>query len=650
MITIQFQVATLALHLMISLLWIIPKKTRSYEVRFFGYLLCFSTLVVVSNLIYTMGSAGLISLGISALKIIAKLDYITVIVAMFVGFMYVISKVLSENKHKSILFPAATIPLFEALMIFITEIEASNEQVLAPRGSSANVTYVFALINILAIIVMLVIFRKKFTKWHKYVFISISIVLLIGTVVQYFIDYNGILELSIINSICIAFIGIENPYNKIDIKYDCFKSNYIIPCLERYYNNNIDGFAAFIGVQCDFSNDESEEDLVLLRRHLIKELKTVPEVETFISAERDIFVLCDNPVLFEDFTKDLNEVVIEAKESLKTESNIKTTIVFVENVHITDDAKLLYRYLSSEKAYQLEGFGRHSEYYLDEQTIGKVENEAKTREIIIDALNNDRFEVFFQPIYSPKEERFSSAEALARIKKEDGTIILPRVFIKVAETTGLIMQIGDKIFEKVCQMLVDPSSRDLQLKTIDINLSPTQCENPNLAKNFIKIANKYHINPSSVNFEVTEANFEGIYKNLSKNLVKMHEYGFKLSLDDFGTGETDLNYLINVPISSVKIDRHVIWDYFDSIKTKTTVKQLIKLCHELHLDVTATGIEKISQLNEIAGQGVDFIQGYYFFKPMPLEEYISFLRPSAFEVDETKKKILKSNVINNKIN
>lgn len=643
---LEFQIAAFALHLITSLLWIIPKKMKNYETRFFGYYLFFIALAIISNTLYSIFSLQLIIANTSVVKLMAKLSYGFSLCAMYILFMYILSKTISENRHKSFVFPLASIALFETIVLLILDMNIALETNVAATGYCSIVAYLLCIINVLACAALLFLKRKYLSKWFIFINIVSLSVLLIGVVVEYITEINGVLPLCLANSASLLFLANENPYNKIDNNYDIFKSNYIVSCIDRYYSNKIKGFATYIGIQSEFNSEEAEQDLTKLRKHLISELKTVPELELFISAERDILVLCDKPELFEDFVLDINEVITEAKQALPTRANIKTALVYAQNILVANDGKSLFRHLSSEKSYALSTYKRHSEYYLDEQVIGNSENEEKTKEMIIDAINDDRIEVFYQPIYSSKEKKFTSAEALARIKSKSGKIIMPKVFIQIAENTGLISQIGEKVFEKVCIMLTNPQTGNLEINSIDINLSSVECENPNLANNFITIAKKYKVNPEIINFEVTESNFVGIYDNLSKNLDKMRNFGFNISLDDFGTGQTNLNYLVKVPISKVKIDRHMIWEYFDNTKVKTTVKQLIKLAHDLSLEVVATGVERIAELNEISLNGVDYIQGYYFFKPMPLEEYITFLRPTAFEMDETKKKILKSSFSN----
>lgn len=646
----QFQIASLAVFLIVSLMWLLPNKTKSYESRFFGIMLIFVAVSLFTGILFSCFNLGLIEVEHTTTKTIAKFNNAFIMLLLYIEIMYLFSKLVSENKHKFYLFPFSSVPLFEMLVLLIVDLEIRQGTNKAALGAEPSVMYVLAFIDVLAIVAMIVLLRNRFSKWFRFITSVIASIIFIGIILQYLTEIDGILQLCIIDSIALAFITLENPINKIDNNYDCFKSTYITASIDRYYSNRINGFATFIGMHCDFSNATAEEQLTILRKKIIEELKTVPELEIFLSPERDILVLCDSPKLFDDFILDIDEVVQDAKIGLSLADNIKTVLVIAPNILATNSGDALYRHLSIARSDALGGYDKHSIVYIDENAITSVEAEEKTREIIIEALNNDKIEVFYQPIYSSADERFTGAEALARIRMTDNSILMPKYFIKTAENTGLIMEIGYKVFEKVCQMLKDPSTGELEIDKIDINLSLIQCENQDLAYNLIEIAKKYEINPSIINFDITEANFASVYENLTKNLEKLHKFGFSLSLDDFGTGESNLNYLINIPISSVKIDRHIIWDYFDNTRIRATVGHLNKLCHKLGMKVTATGVEKIGQLEEMSKQGIDYIQGYYFFKPMPLDEYLQFLKPNAFEMDETKKKILKSSLQNRTIN
>ena len=638
---LQLQIITAAILLVVSILWFAIRKIKNYHKHFFGYLLGFSIALIVSNVIFSLFASKILIAPEAAIRIIAKINLLFVLITLYVMAMFILSKALDENAHRRIVFPFVSLVILESFIVLISDIGV-DETSLALLGTSPFVCYVLSLLNVLAFISIIILNSKKINKWFMYVTIISSLLVAFSIAASYLFKINGLLEAGIVSAVVIFFIACENPAKDIDNVYNCFKTSTISTCLNRFYANDDEGFALFIGARSELLNDQSEKDLETFRKNVIAELKTVPEAEVFLTSERDIFVVCDNVDLYEDFVKDLHDVLEDEKKKFDVESNIKIAVAYMNDVHIAKDGEALYKYLAVEKAYALNGYKTINERFINDKVVDRTDNEEAAKKLIINALNNDLVEVFYQPVYSSKEEKFLDAEALMRIKDQDGNIILPGKFIGVAEKTGLINQLGDRVFEKVCQLLVNPEIENLHVEGIDINLSLTQCENVSLADDMIAIADKYNVDKKKINFEITESNFNEVHENLVVNVRKLSEAGFRISLDDFGNGKTDINYLIDLPISSVHIDRHVVWDYFDTNKTKTVVRQLINMCHELNISVVATGIEKITQLNEMASQNVDFIQGYYFFRPMPVDEYIQFLKPAAFEMDKAKANIIRS--------
>ena len=638
---LQLQIITAAVLLVVSIMWFAIRKIKNYHKHFFAYLLSFSIALIISNVLFSLFALKILIVSDTVIGIFAKINLIFILITLYVMAMFILSKALDENAHRKIVFPFVSLVIFESFIVLVTDIGVESTS-LALLGTSPFISHVFALINVFSFILIVIVKGKNINKWFAFVTIISSLLVALSIAVSYLFKINGIVEAGIIAADVLFFVACENPAKDIDNVYNCFKSNTISTCLSRFYLNEDDGFALFVGARSELLNEQSEKDLEQFRKNVIKELKTVPEAEVFLTSERDIFVVCDNIELYEDFVKDLHDVLEDEKKKFNVESNIKIAVAYMNDVHIAKDSDSLYKYLAVEKAYALNGYKTINERFINDKAVDKTDNEEAAKNLIINALNNDLVEVYYQPVYSSKEEKFLDAEALMRIKDVDGNIILPGKFIGVAEKTGLINQLGDRVFEKICQLLVNPEIENLHVEGIDINLSLAQCENVSLADDVIAIADKYNIDKKKINFEITESNFSEVHENLVVNVRKLSEAGFRISLDDFGTGKTDINYLIDLPISSVRIDRHVVWDYFDTNKTKTVVKQLINMCHELNISVVATGIEKINQLDEMASQNVDFIQGYYFFRPMPVDEYIKFLKPAAFEMDKAKANIIRS--------
>jgi EAL domain-containing protein (putative c-di-GMP-specific phosphodiesterase class I) len=247
-------------------------------------------------------------------------------------------------------------------------------------------------------------------------------------------------------------------------------------------------------------------------------------------------------------------------------------------------------------------------------------------DIIKSALIDDRVEVFYQPIYSFHDKKFVSAEALVRIRKADGSIIPPGLFIPVAEETGLIARIGERVFEKTCQFITENDIGQYGVEYIEVNLSVVQCENKALADMYIDIMEKYNVPPSFINLEITETASIVMRKILLENMAKLIDYGVSFSLDDFGNGESNLNYIVEMPVQIVKFDKDMTQAYFRNEKAKYVLQAASDMIQGLGLKVVAEGVETFSQLRELDRLGIDYIQGYYFSKPLEAGKYIEFIK------------------------
>jgi len=246
-------------------------------------------------------------------------------------------------------------------------------------------------------------------------------------------------------------------------------------------------------------------------------------------------------------------------------------------------------------------------------------------QILEDAINNKKFEVYYQPIYSVKERRFTVAEALIRLKTEEFGFIPPDLFIPVAEQNGTIHRIGRYVLEEVCRFISSEDFKDLGITSIDVNLSTVQCLEKNLAKEISLILNEYKVEPSQINLEITEtaATFE--YAELQKNIENLNARGFQFSLDDFGTGYSNLGRAVEMPLSVIKLDKSIT-RIEQNTKLHAIGEHTVRMIKEMNMDIVAEGIEDEKTLKIFEEMGCDFIQGFYFSKPLPKDEFIKYIR------------------------
>jgi len=241
-------------------------------------------------------------------------------------------------------------------------------------------------------------------------------------------------------------------------------------------------------------------------------------------------------------------------------------------------------------------------------------------------LTENRFDVFYQPIWSTSERKLIGAEALIRLKDENGHFISPEDFIPIAEKTGAILRIGEYVFESVCLTLSQINTEEYGIKKIDINLSVAQCMQEILAEQILKINSIYQIPTSIINLEITETAAAHTPEILLKNMQDLADAGFELSLDDYGSGYSNMSYMLNLPFKMIKIDKYIVWAAFTDKCAEKALAATIKMIKEIGMTVLAEGVETPEQAEWLTAAGCDYLQGFYYSRPIPKKEFLDIMK------------------------
>ena len=269
-----------------------------------------------------------------------------------------------------------------------------------------------------------------------------------------------------------------------------------------------------------------------------------------------------------------------------------------------------------------------------EQIYVKAEDLVNTRsyevgarmDVILNrAITEGGFEMYYQPIYSIRDARFISAEALIRLNDKTLGFISPGLFIPAAERMGLILPIGDFVLDSVFSFIAGADMDALGLKYIEINLSVAQCMMRDLPDKIRSLQKRYGVDPSRVNFEITETSYEDMGAVAMNNVQSLVEMGYSISLDDYGTGYSNIKRVSKLPLKIVKIDKSLV-DDLDSQSGKLLIKNVIRMMKDIDKELVAEGVETAEDYNALSEMECDFIQGYYFSKPMPRGEFVDFLK------------------------
>ncbi len=243
----------------------------------------------------------------------------------------------------------------------------------------------------------------------------------------------------------------------------------------------------------------------------------------------------------------------------------------------------------------------------------KIENQLK------EALKADTIEAFYQPQFSLPNRKLQGFEALARWRDPERGLVAPMDFIPIAEETGLIIKIGNRILEQACKQSLIWEKKGFQHK-ISINISIIQIKDENFYADVVDILQKTGVNPHNIEFEMTESIVITNMKASINLLHKLKKLGISIALDDFGTGYSSLSYIKQIPVDVLKIDRAFIQNIPHSPKDCAIAKMILILAKELVVKVIAEGMEKEEQVLFLEKEECDVAQGFYFSHPLEASE------------------------------
>ncbi len=242
------------------------------------------------------------------------------------------------------------------------------------------------------------------------------------------------------------------------------------------------------------------------------------------------------------------------------------------------------------------------------------------------ALQQTSFEVHYQPIYSQKEKRIVAAEALLRMHDDEMGYVSPEEFIPIAEKNGKIITIGHVVLESVCQFLQQTNIEDYGIRYIEVNLSTLECMQEDLPQEIEEIMNRYQVDPSQINLEITETALAQKQEILAENMDKINDMGVTFSLDDYGTGYSTMTYMMTLPFKIVKIDKSILWSSFENERAMIGLRASIQMIREMNMEIVVEGVESEGMAQRLESLGCDYQQGFYYSKPLPVDAFLDFLR------------------------
>lgn len=284
------------------------------------------------------------------------------------------------------------------------------------------------------------------------------------------------------------------------------------------------------------------------------------------------------------------------------------------------DIDQLYNYANAAQA-STRCQDEHRIAFFDQELLEEQLWERKVEGTMELALKNEEFQVYLQPKYNPVEAKLVGAEALVRWNNPREGFLSPGRFIPLFEENGFITQLDDYMIAQVAKIQAQWKLKKRKAVPVSVNVSRAHFAQEGLAEHICQIVDSYGASRALIELEVTESAFFDDKDALVRTVRKLKEFGFRVSMDDFGAGYSSLNSLKDIPLDVLKLDGEFFRGGDEDGRGAIVVREAIQLARSLRMEVVAEGVEKKEQVDFLAEQGCDMIQGFYFARPMPVKEF-----------------------------
>jgi len=505
----------------------------------------------------------------------------------------------------------------------------SLENGVFTRGPLYLVPYYVGLVGLALIVAIAVMYKSRLNVSRLLIILGCVLIMLFGGIWHvFFAEVFGVRLFSYCYMLVamLLYTSLQDPYEYYYKHNLCFNEKCFLDIIEDRFASGKKFSVFFLGidnmelVMQTLSPQEIEE---LESRMILMLQKVCRKKNVFIVGELSFAIITPG---------DIREMVVRVSNQMDKicfDMDIKRAIspfIYAFRSDAFETFDHIYKALSYFKDRRDRTGVNESIEYLTTDRFDCYDREIKVYSALVRAMKNDSFLVYFQPIFNSENSNFACAEALLRVPDKELGLLYPSEFIPIAERNGLIVKLGELVFNRVCSIVAKFNLHSLGMDYIDINISALQCMQPDFADRMKNILTKYHLAPGSINFEIADdACLIEDNTVMTDNFKKLIEYGMSLTIDNFGTAAAGAEKILKFPVRYVKFDRSVIWNSLLNDKCRIVTDNMVKMIKSLGVKCVACGIETDNLLDVIREMQFGFYQGYYFAKPIPEDEFISFL-------------------------
>ena len=429
------------------------------------------------------------------------------------------------------------------------------------RGPLYNILYVCFFFYILLSVYLLIVHREQLSRFEYISALSVHLVLFIGNIVRILLPNYLIMNAFCILAIIIIYLSFENPDLYMEYRGGSFNTRGFRSTLNEIVGERPFRILAFAlrnynDARGIYGGTQMDKGIGMISHYLARKYPA----RTVYYLRNGCFAILGNENMDWDRMREgLTERFQEPWQASQVQLDLSVSFVQIGSDAQMDSADRLINdlYIALEKAGSLAGI---SSGLIDLDSVREIDRQVDIRRWLEKALEQEAVEIYLQPLTAGKDPRPVCAEALARIRNDEGELVLPGKFIPIAEQTGRIILLGEQVFEKTCEFIRDHDLDELGISWINVNLSPIQCMRRDLGERF-SILEKYGVDAGKIHLEITEESMVDLTLLLNQIEI-LRKRGFFFVLDDYGSGYSNLTRVKRCPFINIKLDMELVWDYF----------------------------------------------------------------------------------------
>lgn len=403
----------------------------------------------------------------------------------------------------------------------------------------------------------------------------------------------------------------------------------------KYISKNIQRKEKISLLKLSVRNDENEYRKEVIIDNMIRDILFLKKkqygAKIFRISNNEIIICSKDKEAMKEIAIDLKKTIEEYLINLNYANRSNCSLVYLEDTNIVSSYIELNELLNKCRLLATKSLLNVDIVNVDENMMFRIKQEEKMVETIDYALNNDKILLDYQAVYSTKEDRIVSCEALVRLQNENGETLLPNDFIGVAEKYDRIYLIGKKTLDIACKFFNEVNKEKQLLKDISINFSPHEIEDYRTINNIIDAVKENKLNPTNLCIEIANANDYRNEEDYFYNIQKLVSFGVEISITGYGDNNSNLNYIIGYPINLLRFDRKYMWDSLKNKNNKAVFDAAIKIANDYGIKTVAVGVENKEQYETLVSSGVDYLQGMYISSPLKDKNFIKLINSKKGE-------------------